>query len=686
MQRRTWIAACVILLAAHAASPLFGQEKTPIQVEDLYRFDAATDLALAPDLQRAVYVRDWAQPGWRWRRQALWIVEREAANRRALEAGEPDARKPVLSPDGRWIAFLSSRPFPDGSPAFAPVPTYSDPPGDIWLLPIEGGQAIPLAGSAKPYGRVLSDGFYGRVAFSPDGKRLAFVADDRAYRARSRREEELGITVVRDDVDQGEGYEGYGHARVWVADLLDKPGATAAASVRCVTPQDTAWYGDPQWSPDGTSLVIVANRSADRESVRFSINKNFDLWQVRLDGGELVQLTTNAGPDVSPRWSPDGRRLACLSVPRKGPHADVYNLCVIELGAAGPRTRILFDHHAPGAAPPHLPPTFPLPQDVWQDTVWLRYPALDGLASKSQAVSVDSPSAEQAPPDPSADAQQRAAARRRLTPPSNAYLTNRLLAEDRIVRWKSFDGRAIDGVLTVPPPQVASAPYRLLLYPHGGPHSRSSPGFNFTTQVFAAAGYAVFQPNFRGTAGYGLQFLDADRGDFGGGDMQDILTGIDHLVQEGLVDPRRQFVYGISYGGYLTSWLVGHTQQFRAAAPQNAVTDLTMMWALSDIQSWTEWEFGGRPWEIPAAMHAHSPLAFAGRVRTPTLVLHADHDRRCPLPMGVAFYRALQKAGVETQLVIYHDERHGISQLPHQEDIYRRVLAWFAQHDAEPAR
>jgi dipeptidyl aminopeptidase/acylaminoacyl peptidase len=159
--------------------------------------------------------------------------------------------------------------------------------------------------------------------------------------------------------------------------------------------------------------------------------------------------------------------------------------------------------------------------------------------------------------------------------------------------------------------------------------------------VFAAQGYAVFQPNFRGSAGYGQAFLDADRGDLGGGDMRDIVTGIDALVARGLADRDRQFVYGASYGGFLACWLVGHTNQFRAAVAQNAVTDLDAMWGLSDLQSWTEWELGGLPWQVPGAMRRHSPWTYAAGVRTPTLILHARDDRRCPLPLGRMFHRAL---------------------------------------------
>lgn len=658
-------------------------EKTPLQIDDLYRHDAVTELLVLPGNEQAVYVREWAERGQLARRQSLWSVTGNAMQRQALEAGEPDARRPILSPDGRWLAFLSTRNFSEGSPAFPPVPIWSEPATDIWLLRIEGGKTtgapLPLAGKQKTYGRVFSDPFYGRVAFSPDSRRLVFVADD-GVDSRTPAERDLGVTIVRED--QGEGYEGYGPAAVWIAELLDQPGEVAANKVQRVTPND-AWYGDPQWLPNGKGLVVHANRTSDRESVRFSINKNYDLWLIDLESRDLRQLSTGGGPQVSPRVSPDGKRLVCLSVPRRGPHADIYNLELIELGKS-PQSRVLFDHHGNAeGSPPHAIPTFPLPNDCWFDHRWFQVDTVAGMRAQRQTIDADSPRGEAASsaPEPTASMRERAEARRRLIPPSHGYLDQRLIAEDQIVRWKSTDGLEIDGVLTLPPELIARRPYKLLLYPHGGPHSRATPGFNFTVQIFAANGYAVFQPNFRGTSGYSRKFLDADRRDLGGGDMQDILSGIEYLVQEGIVDRQRQFVYGISYGGFMTSWLIGHTSQFRAAAPQNAVTEMNVMWGVGDLQSWTEWEFGGRPWQVADAMRKHSPFTYIDRIKTPTLILHADHDRRCPLPMGQMFYRGLKASGVEAEMVIYHNERHGISQLHHQADIYRRVLDWFAKHD-----
>ncbi|MDR3636129.1 MAG: S9 family peptidase [Isosphaeraceae bacterium] len=661
-----------------------GGAKTPLAIEDLYRLDGPQAARLDPSGKRLAFVRQWIDPESKQERNSLWLVDDRREGAHALEESQADARAPVFSPDGRWIAFLSTRARPDGWKPTAPVPPESDPATDIWLIRTEGGSSVPLAGRDKPYGRVFNDGFYGRVAFSPDGRNLVFIADD-GRDPRTPDEIEAGVLVERPD--QGEGYTGYRPAQVWVAELDDAPRDHAARSVERLT-DDDVWYGDPQWAPNGRTIVMHANRTSDRESVRYSINKNFDLWSIEIASRTLRQLTTGPGPEVSPRFSPDGKRVACLSIPRKGSHMDAFNLTVVTLGAGGDLTREVFDHHGPGAAsPPHPAPLFPLPDECWDGDAALVYNAAFGTEMALSRVALETGRGGRLEPGREGETdisptRARVATRQDLTPAGNAFLGDRLVAESRTVRWENGEGNSIEGVLTIPHEKVARPPYKLVLFPHGGPHSRSSRGFNLTTQMFGARGYAVLELNFRGSGGYGQSWIDADRGDFGGGDMRDILSGVDHLVRQGLVDRDRQFVYGVSYGGFMTCWLVGHTNRFRAAVAQNAVTDLDVMWGLSDLPSWTEWEFGGRPWDVPQAMRAHSPWAYAASVQTPTLVLHSRDDRRCPLPMGRMFYRALEARGVPTGLVIYPGEGHGIRQPRHRVDVLRRTLAWFERHDA----
>ena len=692
--------------ATPAAATPAAAAKTPLRPEDVYRFDTPTQSVLSLDGSQAAYIRQWIDPETLQERNSLWVSSLTGAGRRvvaAAEAGEPDARQPVYSPDGRWIAFRSTRPRPDGWKPTPPAPPESEPSTDIWLVPAQGGPAVPLAGPDKPYGRVFTDPFYGRVAFSPDSQSLVFVADD-GLDARTLEEREADVTVIRPD--QGEGYTGYGPAQIWVARLpMVPPGktfATAHAAMRIERlTNDEIWYGDPQWLPDGRSLVVHANRTADTESVRFSINKNFDLWSLDIASRRLTQLTFGPGPEVSPRIAPDGRSLVCLSSPRNGPHADIFNLVVVDLNTKPPRSRTIADHHpaaeaASGDAVNVQPangvlahgvlangigvPAFPLPDNPWEDAGHVIHTSNEGVTTATYRVALASGERKSIElVDPPTAYQRQLRLRMSLVPPGNAFLEERLLGKTTVETWESEPGWKIEGLLTVPPPSVAKAPYKLLVHPHGGPHSRSALGLNLTAEMFAAHGFAVFQPNFRGSQGYGRRFLDADRRDFGGGDMRDILTGIEHLAKRGIIDPKRQFVYGTSYGGYMTTWLVGQTRQFKAAVAQNPVTDLNVMWGCGDLQSWTEWEFGGRPWEVPDLMRKHSPSTYVDRVETPTLLLHARDDRRCPIAMSKLYHQSLVKRGVKTQMVVYPNEGHGIKQPRHRVDVFRRTLRWFAE-------
>ena len=675
------LAAMVALSVLLAPWPATAQQPTkPLwSIDDLYRMDGPQSVVLSPDAKSVAYIRRWIDGAALAERFSLWTFDGTAT--RPLEAGQPDARSPVFSPDGRWIAVRSTRPRPEGWRQTPSVPPQSEAATDLWLVSTDGHRTLPLAGPDKPYGRVFHDLFYGRVAFSPDGRRLAFVADD-GREQRTADEIAADVYVVRPD--QGEGYTGYGTAQIWVADIDADAEEFAAKSIRRLT-DDDIWYGDPQWSPDGETLYCHANKSGDVEAVRYSINKNFDIWAIDVAGGEQRQLTTGPGAEVSPRVSPDGSRLVCLSSPRKGPHADIYNFLIVPLSDQGTAPRVLYDHHAASQKPPHPVPAFPLPDDCWDGESALWYTNFN--RTQTDTVRVDLQSGEGAVVDkktnagPSSPLAQQQLARQRLAPPGDPLFKSRRMAEERVIEWTNDDLR-LDGVITIPP--EGKPPYPLVVYPHGGPHSRSTTGFSFTAQILASNGYLVFQPNFRGSPGYGRQFLDADRRDLGGGDMRDILTGIDSLLADKLADPRRQFVYGISYGGFMTCWLVGHTRQFSAAVAQNAVTDMNVMWGTSDIQSWTEWELGGLPWEIADAMRRHSPISYADQVATPTLILHSRDDRRVPLPMGRMFYQSLVSRRVPTQMVIYPDEGHGIRQPRHQADVLPRVLAWFAEHGGQP--
>ncbi|QDU27192.1 Prolyl tripeptidyl peptidase precursor [Anatilimnocola aggregata] len=667
---------------------ILAAEPTRLVPEDIYKLAGPQLTVASPKTGAAAVIYRRVDQTSKQERFALGWSDSEGY--RLLEKDEPDARNVAVSPDGKWLAVRSTRLRPQGWKQIPATPLQSDVATDIWLVSTDGKQAIPLAGPEKPYGRVFNDPFYGRVAFSPDGKRLVFVADDGVD---PRTKEEIEADVYVDRPDQGEGYTGYGTARIWVAELKEEPGDFAASNFLKVT-NDDVWYGDPQWTPDSKWLVVHANKTNDVEAVRFSINKNYDIFLIEVATTRQHQLTFGPGPEVSPRLHPDGEHLICLSSPRKGPHADVFNLQWVDFTVAGfgkPSAVNLFDHHAElTVEPPHSIPTFPLPDPCWDGESAVIYSTLVGVENKTIRVEIESAKGielnvgEDYSNNELSPAVRQVTLSKKYSPPSNPILKERFIAVDHVLRWKN-EGLELEGVLTLPPREIAKRPYPLVLYPHGGPHSRSSKGFGATAHVLAHAGYAVFQPNFRGSTGYGKKFLDADRNDLGGGDMRDILAGIEHLKQEKLIDPDRQFVFGSSYGGFMTTWLIGHTRQFRAAVAQNAVTDMNVMWGLSDIQSWTQYELSGLPWEVPERMHERSPYSHVQKVTTPTLLVHSHDDRRVPLPMSRMYHQALLARGVPTQLVIYPDEGHGIRQPKHQVDVLRRTLAWFATHDNRPA-
>ena len=701
----------VLLIALAIGSAVAGwgtfspaAEKIPLQLSDLYRQESITDFKVSPRGDEAVYVRSWydeSQPG---RRTALWRVDGKTGRAAPLEPGEPDGRMPAYTPDGETLFYVSNRPseLVVWASLDMSVPNYSDTTGSLWKISrrVGGPNVSDIARKIEHTAQVFTDGFYGRLSFH--ASTICYVGGDPYFKTQD-------MERPQND-DQGEGYEGFRVSRIYTAGSMRMApfpwGYMDAPIRRC--PNDEYWYGDPQWSHDGKSFICHANRTLDQESVRYSINKNYDLWRcdpntdyhvLPKDDESPEQLTTNPGPDVSPRISPNGKHVLYLSVPRKGPHNDVFNLCVLSLDEGDddnkkkPEPRILINAHdaerEEDGTPP-FQPTFPLRDDSWIDDEHVRVRGVRGMKTETLVFHIagkEHPIGAHAKPEPDGPANKL------LKPPAvNQWMAERYQAREEIVKWKSFDGLEIEGILTLPPEELdEQSPYPLIVYPHGGPHSASKPGFNFAVHLFAARGYAVFQPNFRGTYGYGRKFLDAARFDMGGSDMQDILTGIEMLIARGTVDKERQFVYGISYGGYSTCRLITLTKQFRAACAHNAVTDLHAMWSLSDLQSWTEWEFGGKPWEtvehdgkqidVGALMRERSPTTAAHNVKTPTLILHSDHDRRCPLAMGQMFYRGLKESGCETELVVYKDERHAMWQVKHQADVLERVLAWFARHD-----
>jgi len=641
----------------------------------------------APVGRRLAYVTTFPEFEPSRYRSTLWVVDLAGGQSRALVEQAEGASVPFAwSPDGASIACVLKA--GEGQ--------------ELRIVPVDGGEAHTLPVPEGVHGPILSDEFFATLEWSPDGTRLLYAAQEPAP--------EHAPDPAVDPRNDGEGYGEIQRVRLWVRDR------TGANPPR---PISSPGYhsGAARWSPDGSRIVFVSNRSGREEGLRHNWRQPFDLWTVAPDGGSEALLLRGPGPNLFPGWRPDGEQIAFLAGDRFGPHADVLNVHVVNADGRGRR--------ALSAALDRCPDR--LSAQAWLDSAGLALTFDDGARNVVKRVGLDgrvedlrAPNHRDARPWEEAAGEARrpyiehAAAR-----PGGAELAwvaqgpndppeVQVVSLARGAVWQSAHNEAVraDGhrtqvetypaagggvdheVLVTRPARAAwGAP--IILNPHGGPHSRSTLAYTPEWQVYAAHGFVVVAPNYRGSAGYGRAFLDGDRLDLGGADFSDCLAALDRaLAEERQGAPAaaaswRQFIVGSSYGGFLTAWAVGHATRFRAAVAINAVVNAESLFGQTDIPGWVRWEFGGAPQDARAAIRAGSPLTHVGpHVTTPTLVLHSEADRRVPLAQGLELVRALREAGVPTQFVRYPREGHRIHEPAHRVDVLARVIEWFQTYGA----
>ncbi|NBD09806.1 S9 family peptidase [Corallococcus silvisoli] len=250
------------------------------------------------------------------------------------------------------------------------------------------------------------------------------------------------------------------------------------------------------------------------------------------------------------------------------------------------------------------------------------------------------------------------------------------VGEVRSVTWTS-DGQPVQGWLVLPVPELSGRKAPMVTVVHGGPAAGVLSTFSPQTALLVARGYAVFMPNPRGSYGQGEAFVQANRRDFGYGDFRDVLAGVDAVLASAPVDPARQGIMGWSYGGFLTMWAVTRTQRFQAAVAGAGIANWQSYYGTNHIDTWMLPYFGASVYDEPEVYTRSSPINGVKQVRTPTLVLHGERDVEVPASQGYEFHRALKTLGVKTQLVIYADEGHGLRKPEHQKDRLLRTLDWF---------
>jgi dipeptidyl aminopeptidase/acylaminoacyl peptidase len=668
------------------------------------------DPALTPDGSKLAFTLRWFDPDTLKPRSEIFVTDlgdgasgppvlRQAREERGAEAApvqgvqvrqithESDSELPAWSPDGRLIAFL--RPDDRGR-------------RQLWIMGASGGEANQV--TDEPVGADA-------LAWSPDGTRIAYRADvDVAARAgaasQAAPEGLLRPTIARRIRyrEDGAGWRGDRFRHIFVADLRTR-------TIQQVTFGEGN-DGAPVWSPDGTRLACISDANPFRE-----ITSRTDVYVVPAAGGEPDRRSGGLYMAGSIAWSPDGERLAVTGAERAeevGGHGLICQNWVYVLERGSYPARLTDDTIRPLATAAGFPTSPDYPPLRWTPDGRVVFLAdargqsyvCDALVNgegmtkltpggceiTAWAVDAEARRAVIAAATPSSPGELylvdlRTGEQGRLTSFNDSYLAGHPPAklEKFVIKQEGLD---IECRLWLPPDFDPARRYPLLLDIHGGPHSVFYDAFYPIHQLGATNGYVVLAPNPRGSSSYGLSFATAVHGDWGGGDYMDIMAALTEAVKRPYVDERRVVVHGSSYGGYMSSWAVGHTDRFRAAVIAAPVTYLPSFYGTSDIGvSFGEVQFGGRRTDEYAWYIRHSPLTYAGNVDTPVLLLHGEDDFRVPIEQSEQYFISLLRAGKTVEFVRLPKTSHGIFRAKHAEirrEYFSRMLAWFDMWLSQP--
>jgi dipeptidyl aminopeptidase/acylaminoacyl peptidase len=646
--------------------------KRSFRAEDAFRLKTAIDPDLSRDGRRVAFVLADADQEQDRLCYSIWVAAADAsAPARRFTEGPAD-KSPRWSPDGRWLAYVS---ITDDDPEHA----------HLRLAPLDGGTPDRLGDLPGPVSQ---------LAWSPDSARLVVVCrvgvPDRAHASASERNAPRVVRGLGARLD-GVGWQD-GRRHLFIVDV-------DSGSEWQLTRGDYD-HADPSFSPDGSMIAFASDRHRRRDDRQFRA----DAWVMSATGGRPRRLSNGKGRAVFPLFSPGGNTIAFAGQDNDRWDADSYVFVAPADGSAAP------ERLAPELdRPVNLFPGLPAPMCWMGDRELLVLVADHGSANLHRARLGEARSRELIGGDIIIDGVAARPGRRAVAftgswpdRPSELFATSTAGAEPvpltRLngdflaeVDLSAVTRRTVarpDGTeveyFTLVPARRPRAKLPLHVDIHGGPHAAWPSGrWLAFHQALAAAGYAVVLPNPRGSTSYGQAFTSACTGDWGGGDAQDILACCDDLIERGVADRGRMFVSGGSYGGFMTAWLVGHTDRFRAAAAIAAVIDQTSMTLTTEIPEFSLFNMGGAPWSAPDEYRERSPLTYLPAVTTPVLVVHWEGDLRVPVGQGEELYSGLRLLGKETELVRYPGGFHIVRTPSQAVDLTRRVLGWNQRHDVQ---
>ena len=686
--------ALALLIGAGAAQPGSAAPGAnaggPIEPADIMKLKDVRDAAIAPDGKTILFTVQQRMATFSPEHSTIWRVPSDGsmpARPFIVSAGADDT--PRWSPDGKWVAFLSNRKSPltngadlgfgfksgtattptQGRPvdAVPSSPSVADEAGEpsrqVWLIPLAGGEAVPL--TALP-------GDVSDIEWSPDGKRIAFISVDPETPT-----EKADKAAKRDAIDVDHSTH---VVRLWILDV-------AAHTAQCISPPELNVSG-VAWSPDGHQLALrVADTPAINNLFYHSRIVLFDP-ATREVGATLIEHAAS-----EPRWSRDGGAILADVVLEPGfigAAVRVYDLAAHRIVKLGDDWPGLLTH------PQWAPDSRSIVALSFEQTrSRLVRVALNGSITPLAAFDGEAEmfslshdgsriAAPVSSPGRPADIWALVSGRLHVLTQVNPQVTRWHLGAVQQITWNnSKDGRTIYGVLVTPPGYRPGMPTKMVVQGHGGPEWAWWSGWlgswHEWAQMLATHGYVVFLPNPRGSDGQGTDFARAVGDDWGGMDYQDIVDGVDMLIGQKIADPARLGIGGWSYGGFLAAWAVTHDDRFKAAVVGAGPTDLVAMARITDTPDFPLGYFGDL--ETHLEDYRRSSSAFlVSRVKAPVLVLHGADDTRVPPTLGLEFYRGLTMAGKTAEMVRYPKEPHWFHGAEHQLDVQSRVLAWFDKY------
>jgi dipeptidyl aminopeptidase/acylaminoacyl peptidase len=678
--------------------------RRPISPEDLLSLRFVDSVALSPDGTRIVYEERTIDADEDDYQVHLWMVPTAGGEPVKLTQGPHKNSGAAWSPDGRWLAFVSNR---------------RDKKGQLHRLPLAGGEAERLTDL---------DGEISGLAWSPDGKSISFChrASDppehghlpgsaqakKAAEAKQEKKDPKPPTFRRIDrlwykLD-GFGWLPQGRVHLHVLDV-------ASREVRALTSGDFD-HGPAVWSPDGARLAFSANRLPDADWHLVTS----EIWVIPAKGGEPRNLTPQPGPAHHPAWSPDGTQIAFVGHTDDEDFWGVRNehVWVVPLDG-GPARDLMpdFDRMAMPLMGTDLNDSHDSAAPVWSrngatvyfqgsehgsTNVWA-IPAAGGAPRQVTKGPLHVMSISGCPGSDAigvircahADAgtvgvlDTATGAIRELAQPNRALFSGLHVGEPEEFWVDAPGGHRVQCWLLKPPNADPGKRHPMLLEIHGGPRIQYGHCFFHEFQVFAAAGMYVLFANPRGAQGYGEAFTKAIVKDWGGPAMEDLMLAVDEtLKRHPEIDPGRLGVTGGSYGGYMTNWIVGHTDRFKAALTQRSVVKLSSLMLAGDFSGGATVEFGAEPWTENADYQRMSPLTYVENIRTPLLITHSMQDHRCPIAEAEMLYTALKLLQREVELVLFPEESHGLSRggTPSRRLARLHIMRdWFLRHLAPDA-